>query len=75
LNYLHHRISLAELVSWSEQSLIEPNYEDDLFHTIRNILAQLAASDVKAFGLEWQDCENVMDKLGFKLKVTALQVA
>jgi hypothetical protein len=31
-------------------------------------------ADVKAFGLEWRDCESIMEKLGFKLEVNALEV-
>ena len=75
LAYLQHRTSLAEVVSWAEHALLEANYEDDSFHTIRNILAQLGSADVKAFGLEWKDCESIMEKLGFKLEVKALEVA
>ena len=57
---------------WAEQSLIDSQYEDDNFHTIRNSLSQLGLADVKAFGLEWKDCETIMEKLGYKLEVNAL---
>ena len=75
LAYLQHRLSIRELVDWAEQSLAESNYEDDQLHTIRNILAQLGLADVKAFGLEYQDCESMMQKLGYTLEVKALAVA
>jgi hypothetical protein len=75
LSYLQHRLSLPELVDWSEQSLMEGSYEDDHAHTIRNALFQLGLADVKAFGLEWKDCEAIMENLGFKLEVKALAVA
>lgn len=75
LAYLQHRMSLTDLVDWAEQSLMKGNYEEDKFHTIRNTLAQLGVSDVKAFGLEWKDCETIMEKLGFTLEVKALPVA
>jgi hypothetical protein len=32
-------------------------------------------ADVKTFGLEWKDCESIMERLGFKLEVKALEVA
>ncbi len=75
LAYLQHRMSLSDLVDWAEQSLMKVDYEDDKFHTIRNTLAQLGMADVKAFGLEWKDCETIMENLGFKLEVKALEVA
>lgn len=75
LAYLRHRLTLEELTNWAEQALVDPTYEDDQFHTIRNTLAQLGLADVKSFGLEWKDCEVIMEKLGFKLKVNALEIA
>ncbi|MCY7421518.1 MAG: hypothetical protein LH478_07225 [Chitinophagaceae bacterium] len=75
LAYLQHHVSLADLVEWAEQSLLNSSYEDDEAHTIRNILSHLGLADVKAFGLEWKDCESMMVHLGFKLEVKALAVA
>jgi hypothetical protein len=74
LSYLQHYLPLEDLVNWAEQSLMEGSFEDDKFHTIRNTLAQLGLADVKAFGLEWKDCESIMEKLGYKLEVNALEV-
>ena len=75
LAYLQHHLSLADVVAWAEQALLNADYKDDSSHTFRNILAQLGTADVKAFGLEWKDCENIMERLGFKLEVKALEVA
>ena len=75
LAYLQHRLSSTELVNWAEKNLMEGCYEDDQLHTIRNILGQLGLADVKAFGLEFQDCEAIMQKLGYTLEVKALSVA
>ncbi len=75
LTYLQHHLTSAELVNWAEKNLMEGSYEDDELHTIRNILAQLGLADVKAFGLEYQDCEAIMQKLGYTLEVKALSVA
>jgi len=72
LAYLQHRLPLEDLVNWAEQTLMTSSYDDDNSHTIRNTLSQLGLSDVKAFGLEWKDCEAIMEKLGFKLEVNAL---
>ena len=75
LAHLQHRVSLADVVAWAEQTLLDTDYKDDSAHTIRNILAQLGTAEVKAFGLEWRDCESIMEKLGFKLEVNAREVA
>lgn len=75
LAYLQHQLSLAELVNWAERSLMNGSYEDDSSHTIRNTLSQLGLADAKAFGLEWKDCEAIMQRLGFTLEVKALAVA
>ena len=71
LAYLQHRLPLEDLVNWAEQALMNSSYEDDNSHTIRNTLSQLGLADVKAFGLEWKDCEAIMENLGFKLEVNA----
>ncbi|MEX8547048.1 MAG: hypothetical protein V5804_05545 [Mucilaginibacter sp.] len=75
LDHLQHKLTSAELVDWAEKTLMGDFYEDDQFHTIRNVLAQLGLADVKAFGLEYQDCEAIMQKLGYTLEVKALAVA
>ncbi len=72
LAYLQHSLTLNDLVNWAEDSLISSDYEDDNVHTIRNTLAYLGLADVKSFGLEWKDCESLMEQLGFKLEVKAL---
>jgi hypothetical protein len=49
-------------------------YTEDNNHTVRNVLAQLGLADVKSFGLDWEQCEKLMDDLGYKLEVNALEV-
>ena len=75
LAYLQDCLSLKELTNWAENALLESDYEDDDKLTIRNALAQLGLVDVKAFGLEWKDCESIMKSIGYKLEVKALKVA
>ncbi len=75
LGYLQHRVTLEDLVNWAENMLMEGDYIDDAEHTTRNTLAQLGLADVKTFGLEWKDCESIMERLGYKLEVQAKEVA
>ena len=69
LQYLQHHITLQEIVHWAEDALMSNNFQDEDSHTIRNILARLGSADVKAFGITWEDCEEIMHSLGFKLQV------
>jgi hypothetical protein len=39
------------------------------------ILGHLAAADVKEFGLLWEDCEKIMNVLGYDLKVNTIIAA
>ena len=75
LNYLHHKISLRELVNWSEEQILLGGYENKYEDVIRNALGRLAAADVDAFGLLWEDCEQIMASLGYKLNIEAALVA
>jgi ABC-type transport system involved in cytochrome c biogenesis ATPase subunit len=75
LNYLQHKTSLEELVAWAENAFMEGEIQDEDSDTIRDILARLGLADVKTFGLYWEDCDNMMKKLGYNLKIDAGLVA
>jgi len=75
LNYLNHRISLAELVDWAEKLIMEGDAEEAYAKTIMQSLGRIAAADVKEFGLLWEDCESIMQALGFTIKVDADKTA
>lgn len=71
LEYLHHNITLAQLVDWSENNLMDGEFEDKNFELIKDILSKLALADVRAFGLMWEDCEAYLKNLGYKVNVNA----
>ena len=54
---------------------MEGEIQDEDSDTIRDILARLGLADVKTFGLYWEDCDNMMKKLGYNLKIDAGLVA
>jgi cobyrinic acid a,c-diamide synthase len=66
--YLHHEITLAQLVDWAERALEGELAEADA-STISSVLARLGVADVRAFGLAWEDCEELLGKLGFAPRV------
>jgi hypothetical protein len=75
LNYLQHKINLNDLVTWAEEGLMEGNIQEDDHLLVRDILGKLGLADVKAFGLYWDDCEEIMKKLGYVLNINAGLVA
>jgi cobyrinic acid a,c-diamide synthase len=64
--YLHHRMSLEELVDWAEQQVMEGEFEST---TVRDAVARLGVADVRAFGLTWEDCQRLLNDLGFAAQV------
>lgn len=67
--YLHHKITLAQLVDWSERALIEGKLDENDAKTLSSVIARLGVADVRAFGLAWEDCEELLGKLGFAPRV------
>lgn len=42
--------------------------EDDAL-VLRNVVARLGVADVRAFGLTWEDCEGLLQQLGYAARV------
>lgn len=75
LCYLNHKISLAGLVDWSELKLMDGDFEEGQEKVIRETLGHLAAADAEGFGLLWEDCNHLMYRLGYTIKIDAAKVA
>src|SRR2546427_179783 len=67
--YLHHEITLAQLVDWSEHALMDGELAERDAQTLSSVIARLGVADVRAFGLAWEDCEELLHKLGFAPRV------
>ena len=67
--HLQHRISLSELVDWAENAMMDGEFDEKDAATISAVVARLGVSDVRAFGLTWTDCEELLAKLGFSARV------
>ncbi len=68
-NYLHHQISLAELVDWAEDAMREEEFEELDFEELRDVVSRLGVADVRAFGLTWEDCEEMLNRLGCHVNI------
>ncbi len=67
--YLHHELSLAGLVEWAEASMLEGAFEESRFDGIRDAVARLGLADVRAFGLTWDDCQEILRQLGYSARI------
>jgi hypothetical protein len=69
---LHHELTLAQLVDWAERALMDGELTEHDAKTISSVIARLGVSVVRAFGLAWDDCEELLHKLGFSPRVEAV---
>ena len=72
--YLHHEISLGDLVDWAQLAMMEGEFEDAYHDVIRDAVARLGLADVRAFGLSWEDCETILKRLGYDARVEIVAV-
>jgi cobyrinic acid a,c-diamide synthase len=72
--YLHREITLAQLVDWAERVLMDGEFAEPDAATISVVVARLGVADVRAFGLAWEDCEELLHRLGFTPRVEVVAV-
>lgn len=67
--YLHHELSLAQLVDWAEKAMMDEEFAEQELAVVRDVISRLGLADVRAFGLSWEDCEGLLGQLGFAARV------
>ncbi|HEV2973199.1 MAG TPA: hypothetical protein VGY55_24750 [Pirellulales bacterium] len=67
--YLQHVITLEQLVGWSENSMMEGEFDEHDVDVLRPVVARLGVADVRAFGLTWDDCEQALRQLGYSARI------
>ena len=67
--YLHHEVTLVELVDWAEHSLMDGEFDESNAESVATVVARLGVADVRTFGLTWEDCEQLLQQLGYSAKV------
>jgi len=67
--YLHHQLTLDDLVAWANDAMMDDDFEKEHFDVIRDTVARLGLADVRAFGLTWEDCESLLKQLGYNARV------
>jgi hypothetical protein len=68
-DYLHHRITVEQLVDWAENALMDGEFEEKDAASISAVVSRLGLADVRAFGLSWEDCEELLGQLGFSARI------
>ena len=63
--YLHHEMTLAQLMEWAGNTMMDGGFEEQNLSSLRNVISRLGAVAVRAFGLTWEDCEPLLKQLGF----------
>ena len=67
--YLQHKSTLAQLVDWAENAVMEGEFAEVDMETLRKVISRLGVADVRAFGLTWEDCEQLLQELGYSARV------
>jgi len=69
LAYLRHEIALADLVEWAECAMMDGELAEADLPAVRDVVARLGLADVRAFGLLWDDCEDMLRRLGYTVRL------
>ncbi|MBM4030640.1 MAG: hypothetical protein FJ291_02520 [Planctomycetes bacterium] len=67
--YLEHEIAPEELVDWAEQAMMDGEFAEADCPVVRDVVSRLGLADVRAFGLLWEDCEEMLRQLGFGVRL------
>jgi hypothetical protein len=67
--YFHHEITLAQLVDWAEDAVREGEFAEREMEALRFVIPRLGLADVRAFGLTWEDCEQLLARLGYRARI------
>ena len=67
--YLHHELTLAQLVDWAENAMLDGEFDESSAATLANVVSRLGVADLRAFGLTWEDCEAALQQLGYSAQV------
>jgi hypothetical protein len=71
---LRYDISIADLVSWAEDAMMDGEFDESEAAAISDVVSRLGVADVRAFGLAWEDCEQLLRQLGYTARVDIVAV-
>jgi hypothetical protein len=56
-------------VDWAENALMEGDIDEKEAAAISAVVSRLGVADVRAFGLTWADCEELLSRLGYSARI------
>ena len=68
-DYLHGKSRQGDLVDWAERAMMDADFEEGDIELLSDIVGRLGLADVAEFGLRWQDCEELLRRLGYRATV------
>ena len=68
-DYLHGKSRQGDLVDWAEGAMMDADFEEADIELLSGIVGRLGLADVAEFGLRWQDCEELLRRLGYRATV------
>ena len=71
--YLRNEISIADLVDWAEQAMMEAEFEPGYEPVLRDITTRLGVADVHEFGLTWHEWEQMLHELGYQARIEVVR--
>lgn len=75
LAWLGGELPKEKLVDWAENALLAGDFSDHEMADLTEILAKIGLADVRAFGLTWEDCSELMARLGYRMEIRAALAA
>lgn len=69
-DHLHYELSLDSLIAWAESAMMDGEFDPTYLPTIRDVVARIGVADIRAFGLTWEDCEQLLAQLGYSAQVS-----
>ena len=72
LAYLNREVTLAELVTWSEDVIMEADFDPEETDMLMDIVGYLGAADSPGFELTWEVCYDFLTQLGSSVKVVSV---
>jgi hypothetical protein len=67
--YLHGQLSQAGLVDWAERAMLDSEFAERDAALLGDVVGRLGLADVAEFGLRWEDCENLLRRLGYRARI------
>ena len=68
-DYLQGKLSLPSLVDWAESAMCDGDFDEAQSAVLSDIVARIGVADVRAFGLTWEECREMLSSLGLSAKV------